>query len=133
MTPGFSGATSKARPDWFVVSRSPLENATVTPGVRRPFTSRTANVARSPETIRRGNSKIRAPAGLGACCACALQANSNAQRPDKITARGCEGIQELSFIGGKAKRARVNSASFTRKRISQGERAVTCYQTVANQ
>ena len=68
ITPGFSGATKSARPVASVVNRSPFEKFTVTPGVSRPFTSSTASVARSPETIRRGSSRIRAPEAGGAGC-----------------------------------------------------------------
>ena len=71
ITPGLSGATKRALPVASVVSRSPFEKFTVTPGVSRPFTSSTASVARSPETIRRGKSSIRAAeaAGAGRCAA----------------------------------------------------------------
>ena len=60
-----------------VLSRSPLEKVIVAPGVSRPLTPSTASVARSPETMRRGKSRIRAAEGAGAagaragdfCCA----------------------------------------------------------------
>src|SRR5207244_5681353 len=70
ITPGLSGATKSALPVASVVNRSPFEKFTVTPGVSRPFTSSTASVARSPETILRGSSSIRAlDAAGGSCCA----------------------------------------------------------------
>src|SRR5579883_1066457 len=59
------GATKKARPVASVVSLSPSENSTVTPGVRRPLTSRTASVARSPLTILRGSRRMRAEEAEG--------------------------------------------------------------------
>src|SRR6266481_3154040 len=68
ITPGFSGATKRARPVASVVNQSPFEKFTVTPGVKRPFTSSTASVARSPETIRLGSSTIRAPKAAGVDC-----------------------------------------------------------------
>ena len=67
-TPGVNGATNRALPVGSVVSLSPLEKLTVTPGVSRPFTSSTASVARSPETMRRGSRRIRAPDAAGASC-----------------------------------------------------------------
>ena len=67
-TPGVNGATKRALPVASVASLSPLEKLTVTPGVSRPFTSSTASVARSPETICRGSRRIRAPDAAGACC-----------------------------------------------------------------
>src|SRR6267154_447402 len=70
ITPGFSGATNNALPVASVVSRSPFEALTVTPGVSRPFTSSTASVARSPETMRLGSSNIRAPEAAGAAAGC---------------------------------------------------------------
>src|SRR5277367_872036 len=86
ITPGVSGATNNARPVASVFNRSPFENVTSTPGVSLPFTSRTANVARSPETICRGSSKIRAPDANGAagvlavaCCAFAFHAPDGAE------------------------------------------------------
>src|SRR5277367_3972093 len=110
ITPGVSGATNNARPVASVFRRSPLENVTSTPGVSLPLTSKTASVARSPETICRGNSNMRAPAaggaggvgiaargvadcapivlpGGGACCAgvCCAAADPAAPR-EKITA-----------------------------------------------
>src|SRR5207237_8501663 len=66
MAPGFSGATKRARPVVSVLSRSPLEKVIVAPGVSRPLTPSTASVARSPETMRRGKSRIRAAEGAGA-------------------------------------------------------------------
>ena len=69
ITPALSGATNNARPVASVVRRSPLEKCTVAPGVKRPPTSSTASVALSPETMRRGRSKMRAAAGEGGCCA----------------------------------------------------------------
>ena len=69
ITPGVRGATNKERPVISVVSRSPFEKFTLTPGVNRPFASNTASVALSPDTIRRGNNKMRAPEAGGACCA----------------------------------------------------------------
>jgi hypothetical protein len=69
ITPGVRGATNKERPVVSVVSRSPFEKFTLTPGVNRPFASNTASVARSPDTIRRGTNKMRAPEADGACCA----------------------------------------------------------------
>ncbi len=68
ITPGFKGATKRARPVASVLSRSPFEKFTVTPGMSRPFTSSTASVARSPETIRRGSNNMRAPEAAGASC-----------------------------------------------------------------
>jgi hypothetical protein len=86
ITPGFSGATNSARPVASVVSRSPFEKFTVTPGVSRPFTSSTASVARSPETIRRGNSRIRAPEAAGGdCWALASSTKTPAMRNEKRT------------------------------------------------
>src|SRR5262245_39931677 len=86
MIPVFSGATNMARPVASVVRRSPLEKATDAPGVSLPFTSSTASVARSPETIRRGSRRIRAPEAGGACWASSdtlhdvAQANQAAKR-----------------------------------------------------
>ena len=79
-----SGATKSALPVASVVNRSPFEKFTVTPGVSRPFTSSTASVARSPETILRGSSNIRAPeAAGGGCWASAFSPNALATRKTK--------------------------------------------------
>lgn len=69
ITPGVRGATNKERPVVSVVRWSPFEKFTLTPGVKRPFASKTASVARSPDTIRRGNNRMRAPEAGGGCCA----------------------------------------------------------------
>src|SRR5689334_3387039 len=76
MTPGFSGATKRARPVVSVLRRSPLEKVIVAPGVSRPLTPSTARVARSPETMRRGRSRIRAAEGAGAAAAGAVGARA---------------------------------------------------------
>src|ERR1700737_4443970 len=77
MVRAFNGATNNARPLVSVVTLSPLEKTTFTPGVNLPLMSSTARVACSPETILRGSSKIRAPeaggaavSGLCAGCPC---------------------------------------------------------------
>jgi hypothetical protein len=46
-----------------------LEKFTVTPGVKRPLTSKTARVAVSPETTRFGSNRVRAAEAGGACWA----------------------------------------------------------------
>src|SRR5713101_2036534 len=69
ITPGFRGATKSARPVVSVVTRSPFENFTAAPGVSRPFTSSTASVARSPETMYLGSKSMRAADAGGGCCA----------------------------------------------------------------
>src|SRR5215467_6965183 len=66
MTPAKSGATKRALPVASVLRWSPLEKVTLAPGVSRPLTPSTARVARSPETIRRGSSRMRAAEGAGA-------------------------------------------------------------------
>ena len=70
--PSVNGATKSPRPVESVVTWSPFENATVTPGVNLPFTSSTASVVRSPETIFLGTSRIRAFFAAGACCSFAI-------------------------------------------------------------
>ena len=82
-TPGVNGATNRALPVASVVNLSPFEKLTVTPGVSRPFTSSTASVARSPETIRRGSKRIRAPDAGGACC-CGLADKQSCATTQKI-------------------------------------------------
>src|ERR1700722_8320331 len=72
--PVVRGATKRARPVASVLRWSPLENETATLGVRRPLTSRTARVARSPETSWRGRSRILAPEEAGAAGASAAWA-----------------------------------------------------------
>jgi hypothetical protein len=70
------------------MNRSPFEKFTVTPGVNRPFTSSTASVARSPETIRLGSNNIRAPEAAGGVCrASAGSANTQAAKRMKESAR----------------------------------------------
>src|SRR5229473_146750 len=69
MTPVLRGAANKARPVGLVTTWSPFEKFTVTPGVKRPLTSRTARVAVSPETMRFGSSRVRAAEAGGACWA----------------------------------------------------------------
>jgi len=64
--PGVKGGTNIARPVVSVVTLSPSDKTTLTPGVSRPFTSNTASVERSPVTNLRGSSKMRAPEGAGA-------------------------------------------------------------------
>ncbi len=71
ITAGFRGATKRARPVASVVTRSPLEKFTTTPGVSRPFTSSTASVARWPETILRGRRRVLAEEGAGGDCGAA--------------------------------------------------------------
>ncbi|PYT96094.1 MAG: hypothetical protein DMG36_01030 [Acidobacteria bacterium] len=58
-----------------------MEKVTVTPGVSLPFTSSTASVARSPETIRRGRSKMRAAVGEGGAGGVCCTAQGGAKTP----------------------------------------------------
>ena len=96
MTPGLSGATKSARPVASVVRRSPLEKFTVTPGVSRPLTSSTDKVARSPETICRGSSKMRAADAGGGCCATAAKEMAiPVQNAAQAGTLRCQGMQEL--------------------------------------
>src|SRR3989441_5860295 len=102
-TPGLSGATKSARPVASVVTWSPFEKLTVTPGVSRPPTSSTASVLRSPATIRRGRSKMRAAdaagaGGIRACCADDSNANTGAEAQKSRAKRSEEHTSELQSL-----------------------------------
>src|SRR5271168_2193299 len=97
ITPGVSGATNNARPVASVFRRSPFENVTSTPGVSLPLTSRTASVARSPDTICLGNSKMRAPAAAGAGGGTAGRGTADCAADGACCAAACRSASAACF------------------------------------
>src|SRR6266850_5842676 len=122
-TPGVNGATKRALPVASVASLSPLEKLTVTLGVSRPFTSSTASVARSPETIRRGSRRIRAPDAAGACCcgraneeSCATTQTIPRNKPNRKKRRkDMRGIVVENLMPMKAVRANLSKIGRMRR------------------